>query len=125
MPIYLTRKEYVTAVYEYEMELTDALVAEYNEYINKHFIFKDVDKVELTANDIKQAWERFYEDDSILCTPVLGRRHDDGSTYTYPREYELGYELQGLLNDDMWSCEYEEVDYTTDDVEDFVNVYEN
>lgn len=123
MPIYLTRKEYVTAVYEYEMELTDKLIAEYNEYVNKYFIFKDVEKVELTANDIKQAWERYYEDDSILNTPVIGRRHDDGSTYTYPRECELGDELQGLLSDDMWSVDSDEVDYTTDEVEDFVSEY--
>lgn len=130
MKTYLTRKEWATVCHEYSMQVTPQLIQEYNDYIKANFIFEgDVD-FELTEQDLVNAWERNYDyvepsEYTILNTVVvIGRKYSNGETSMWEWKECLGDVVHDLLSDDMWEQDYEEVEYNTDDVNDFVEHYD-
>ena len=127
---YLTRKEWATICHEYSMAVTPALVQEYNDYIKANFIFEGEVDFELTEQDLINAWGREYEfsekeDYTILNTVIVtGRRYQNREVSDFNCKDCLGDVVRNLLNNDMWEQYYNEVDYNTDEVYDFVEHYD-
>jgi hypothetical protein len=128
--IYLTRKEWASVCHEYSMAVTPELVQEYNDYIKANFIFKDDADFELTEQDLINAWGKEYDyaeksEYTILNTViVIGRKYHNGEVSMWEWEECLGDVVQDLLSDDMWEQDYQEVEYNTDEVNDFTEKYD-
>lgn len=128
--IYLVRKEWASVCHEYSMVVTPELVKEYNDYIKSNFVFKDDVDFELTERDLINAWGREYDyvDESeytILNTViVIGRKYQNGETSMWDWTECLGDVVHDLLSDDLWECDYQEVEYNTDEVYDTVEEYD-
>lgn len=127
---YLTRKEWARVCHEYSMVVTPELVQEYNDYIKANFVFEGEVNFELTERDLINAWGREYEfakkdEYTILNTVIVtGRKYQNGEVSDFHWKECLGDVVRDLLNDDMWECDYNEVDYNTDEVDDFVEHYD-
>ena len=126
---YLIRKEWAYVCHEYSMVVTPELVKEYNDYIKDNFIFEGEVNFELTERDLINAWGREYEfaeknDYTILNTViVIGRKYQNGEVSEFNWKECLGDVVRDLLSDDMWEHDYQEVDYNTDEVNDFIEHY--
>lgn len=95
--------------------VTPELVADYNKYVNENYSFEDVDKVELTEQDLIQAWDRYWDEDSVLNTKVTA--HGD---HVYDFSYTLGDTVRDILSDEMWDQDCDQGDTHTEEVDDYV-----
>lgn len=111
---YLVRKEWVSTCYIYEMLVTPELVAHYNKYINDNYSFKDVDKIELTEQDLAQAWDGYWNENNLLDTEVTAY-----GDYVYNFSLALGDIVQELLNEEMWEQDCDQDNTHTEDIEDY------
>lgn len=117
MPVYLSRKEYVSTVYYYEKLVDDVMVQEYTEYINDNYEMEHDGPITLTQEDIVKAWEGWW-DGGILDTRML--RDKNYPDHEYHPNYTLGDVLKDLMSNDMWDQDYDQGDTHTEEVIDDV-----
>ena len=117
MATYLSRKEYVSTVYYYDMLVDSAMAQHYADYINNHYILAHDRPIVLTEQDIINAWEGSWED-GILDVSIV--RNIDYELDFYYTRLTVGDILKDLLNDDMWEQDYDQGDTSTEEVEDYI-----
>ena len=117
MAIYLSRKEYVSTVYYYDMLVDSVMVQRYADYINNHYILAHDGPIVLTEQDIINAWEGSWED-GVLDVSIV--RNIDYELDFYYNQLTVGDILKDLLNDDMWEQDYDQGDTSTESVEDYI-----
>lgn len=117
MAIYLSRKEYVSTVYYYDMLVDSVMAQHYADYINNHYVLEHDGPIVLTEQDIINAWEGSWED-GILDVHVV--RNVDYESDFYYNKLTVGDILKDLLNDDMWEQDYDQGDTSTESVEDYI-----
>ena len=106
---YLTRREYVDVIYDYEMYVDKTLVDSYTKYC-KEYIEGLPEDFQLTEQDIVMIWEYDWPEDSIFDQEF---RH---ANYHYSKS--LGDFIRDWLSDEMWDASCETYDSTTCDVSD-------
>ena len=117
MATYLSRKEYVSTVYYYDMLVDSAMAQHYADYINNHYILAHDGPIVLTEQDIINAWEGSWED-GVLDVSIV--RNIDYELDFYYTRLTVGDILKDLLNDDMWEQDYDQGDTSTEEVEDYI-----
>lgn len=114
----LYRKEYATVCNEYSMAVTEVLIAAIQRQLDENYKFVDDVRVEITEQDIIDAWN-FEETDKLVINEVLC--YIDGDyKYTFERPIALFDILRNILSDEIWDRPQVELDYSTDDFQDYV-----
>ena len=117
MAVYLSRKEYVSTVYYYDMLVDSVMAQHYADYINNNYILEHDGPITLTEQDIINAWKEDWED-GVLDVHVV--RNINYESDHYYNRLTVGDILKGLLNDDMWGQDYDQGDASTESVEDYI-----
>lgn len=110
---YLTRREYVDVIYDYEIYVDKALANKYTKYCKEHLKGLSED-FQLTEADIVMAWECDWPSDSILDKEFKHANYNSSNI--------LGDWLRDWLSDDMWDADCETYDSTSRDTEDKIYV---
>ena len=115
----LYRKEYATICTEYHIDITPDFIAEIQKEFDEHYTFAGGIRVKITEQDIIDAWN-FNETEKLVVNEVISWANH-GASYTYERPISLFGILRDMLSDEMWCAQREELDYNTDDYEDYVD----
>lgn len=113
---YLTRREYVDVIYDYEMYVDKALADSYTKYCKENIEGLPED-FQLTEQDIVMIWDYDWPSDSIFDQEF---RH---ARYNYSKS--LGDFIRDWLNEEMWDADCETYDSTTCDTSDGIYIVED
>lgn len=117
MAVYLSRKEYVSTIYYYDMLVDSVMAQHYADYINNHYVLEHDGPIVLTEQDIINAWQGDWEDGVLDIHVIRNVEYEPGYYYN---KLTVGDILKDLLNDDMWEQDYDQGDTSTEEVEDYI-----
>ena len=114
----LVRKEYATVCNLYQVTITEDYVKEINRLVGQNYIY-DAELPEITEQDIIDAWN-YDETEKLQSVNAIGWDRN-GENYMYRSPVSLFDIVRDLLSDDVWCAYQEEVDYNTEDFEDYID----